>query len=411
MVTRSDSHPLTLSPSQSMWTPVAFAVLTSPMLLIAQTLTAPIIDAQAPRAVTLGKPVAELHDTFTSMSSVRELSDGRVIVSDRRDNLVQLADFKTQKLTKIGREGSGPAEYESAGSLYALLNDTTLLGDFANKRFMIINPDGKAGATRTDDEGSFVASSTLGLDERGATYLAVRFQTNKGEGGPQYLIRYEPRTKHADTITSIVRPSGLVSGASSTGNGMLKYFTNLPFAPEDVAAVARDGRVAVARFDNYHVEWFARDGKKTIGPTVQYSPIAIDAAEKRAFLEKQVRPGTILVQNKPGATSAPMSSGPRKAVYNAETYDDKGMTWPARKPPFVANALSIDPAGRAWVLRTTPHTAPGLTYDVFDSAAKLILSVTIPPKTKVVGFGAKSVYLAFTDDDDLQHLHRYAAPQ
>jgi len=124
-----------------------------------------------------------------------------------------------------------------------------------------------------------------------------------------------------------------------------------------------------------------------------------------------VRPGTILVQNKPGATSAPMSSGPRKAVYNAETYDDKGMTWPARKPPFVANALSIDPAGRAWVLRTTPHTAPGLTYDVFDSAAKLILSVTIPPKTKVVGFGAKSVYLAFTDDDDLQHLHRYAAPQ
>ena len=175
--------------------------------------------------------------------------------------------------------------------------------------------------------------------------------------------------------------------------------------------MARDGRVAVARFDNYHVEWFARDGKKIVGPIATYTPIEINAAEKRAFLERQVRPGSITVQNNPGGTAAPIASGPRKAIFTADTYDDKGMTWPARKPPFLANALSIDGAGRAWVLRTAPHNAPDLTYDVFDSAAKLILTVTIPPKTKVVGFGAKSVYLAFTDDDDLQHLYRYAAPQ
>ena len=389
----------------------AFVILTSPMLFVAQAVASPSLYAQTPRGVTLGTPAAEINDTFTSISGVRELTDGRVIVSDRRDNLVQLADFKTQKLTKIGRVGSGPAEYKSAGSLYALLNDTTLLGDLANSRFMIITLDGKAGATRADDQGSFVSSSSLGLDERGATYLAVRFRTNKGEGGPQHIIRYDPRTKHADTITSIIRPTGLFSGATNTGNGMLKLFTNLPFAPEDVAGVARDGRVAVARFENYHVEWFARDGKKTVGPSVQYSPITIDAAEKRAFLEKQVRPGSITVQNNPGATSAPIASEPRKAIFTAETYDDNGMTWPAKKPPFVANALSIDGAGRVWVLRTTSHNAPGLAYDVFDSAAKPVLTVTLPPKTRVVGFGVKSVYLAFTDNDDLQHLHRYSAPQ
>lgn len=389
----------------------AFVILTWPMSFVAQAFASPSLFAQTPRGVTLGKPAAEIHDTFTSISSVRELTDGRVIVSDRRDRLVQLADFKMQKLTKIGREGSGPGEYRSAGSLYALSNDTTLLGDFANGRLMIISPDGKAGATRIDDHGSLLASSSLGFDERGATYLAVRFKANNEEGGPQHIIRYDPRTKRADTITSITRPDGLISGASSAGNGMLKLFTNLPFAPEDVAAVARDGRVAVARFDHYHIEWFGRDGKKTVGAAVPYSPIAIDAAEKRAFLEKQVRPGSITVQNNPTGTAAPIVSGPRKAIFTAETYDDKGMMWPARKPPFVANALSIDGAGRAWVLRTASHNAPGLTYDLFDSAAKLIMTVTIPPKTRVVGFGAKSVYLAFTDEDDLQHLHRYAAPQ
>lgn len=385
---------------------LAFVICTSAMLFSTPTLV-----AQTPRAITLDKPVAELHDTFTSISSVRELSDGRVIVSDGRDNLVQLADFKTQKLTKIGRDGAGPGEFKSAGKLYPLPNDTTLLADFVNSRFLIIYPDGKAGATRNDDQGPFSSASSIGLDERGATYLTVRAVVSKEGGGPQLVLRFDPRTKHVDTVTTIVRPTGLFAGASSLGNGMLKMFTNLPFAPEDVAAVARDGRVAVARFDNYHLEWFARDGKKTVGPSVKFTPIEINAAERRAFLEKQVRPGTITVQNNPNGVVPVAPEGPRKALHTAETYDDKGMTWPARKPPFVANALSIDGAGRAWVLRTMPHDAPGLSYDVFDGAAKLAFTVTLPPKTKIIGFGPKSLYLAFTDEDDLQHLHRYVAPQ
>ncbi|MEP6835520.1 MAG: hypothetical protein ABJB74_19190 [Gemmatimonas sp.] len=384
------------------------------LLLSASLLFGTTVASQIPRALTLGKPAAELTGTFTVISALRELTDGRVIVTDSRDQLVQLADFKTQTLTKIGRDGSGPGEFKSAGRLRALINDTTLMEDFANARFLVINPDGKAGATRIQNQGPFPNGASIGLDEGGVNYLTARSSAAKDPDDPRRLIRFDPRTKHADTITIMLRPSGVVSGASSLGGGLLKYSTNLPYAPEDVAAVARDGRVAVARAENYHVEWFTRDGQKIVGPVVKYASIEITSAERRAFLENQVRPGSITVQSNSAAASArviPPTTAADRALFSAEMYDDRGMTWPARKPPFVANAVSIDGGGRAWVLRTTAFTVPTLTYDVFDAAAKVVLSVTLPPKTKVVGFGSKTLYLAFTDEDDLMHLHRYATPQ
>ena len=47
---------------------------------------------------------------FTQIRGVRELADGRVIVSDRLDKGVVVADFTRGTMVKIGRTGSGPAE-------------------------------------------------------------------------------------------------------------------------------------------------------------------------------------------------------------------------------------------------------------------------------------------------------------
>ena len=62
-----------------------------------------------------------------------------------------------------------------------------------------------------------------------------------------------------------------------------------------------------------------------------------------------------------------------------------------------------------WVKRNTKAGAAPL-YDVFDRAGKLAFQLELPPKTKVVGFGAGSVYLARVDDDDLHFLQRYKLP-
>ena len=45
--------------------------------------------------------------------------------------------------------------------------------------------------------------------------------------------------------------------------------------------------------------------------------------------------------------------------------------------------------------------------DVFDAQGKLIATVKMPPKTRVLALGAKGVYLARNDDDDLQYIQHH----
>ena len=52
---------------------------------------------------TMSKPEVEFRDPFTQLTAVRELRDGRVVVADFREKLIQLVDLKAQKATKIGR--------------------------------------------------------------------------------------------------------------------------------------------------------------------------------------------------------------------------------------------------------------------------------------------------------------------
>jgi hypothetical protein len=44
---------------------------------------------------------------------------------------------------------------------------------------------------------------------------------------------------------------------------------------------------------------------------------------------------------------------------------------------------------------------------VFDQQGRKIAEVTLRPRSRVVGFGQGTVYVARSDEDDLQYLERY----
>lgn len=76
---------------------------------------------QAPRAIGLRPPDATLGEPFTSIYSVRELADGRVLISDySQDNPVDVADMASGRVRRVGNVGAGPREYRQAGRLFAL---------------------------------------------------------------------------------------------------------------------------------------------------------------------------------------------------------------------------------------------------------------------------------------------------
>ena len=59
----------------------------------------------------LTTPEAEFATPFTKIGSLRELSDGRVIIIDAQERLIQLVDFKARTIERVGRHRRGPGEY------------------------------------------------------------------------------------------------------------------------------------------------------------------------------------------------------------------------------------------------------------------------------------------------------------
>ena len=76
--------------------------------------------AVAQQKLALTKPDAAYAEPFTSIRGVRELANGKVLVSDVQDKVVQLVDLAAGTAIKIGREGQGPEEYMLPMGLFAM---------------------------------------------------------------------------------------------------------------------------------------------------------------------------------------------------------------------------------------------------------------------------------------------------
>ncbi|HEX9630918.1 MAG TPA: hypothetical protein VGA02_00535 [Gemmatimonadales bacterium] len=72
------------------------------------------------------------------MAGLRELRNGRVVVSDRLERTVTLVDFATGDMTAIGREGQGPGECGMPGVRFPLGGDSTLMLDIAAMRGLVL---------------------------------------------------------------------------------------------------------------------------------------------------------------------------------------------------------------------------------------------------------------------------------
>jgi hypothetical protein len=374
-----------------------------------------------PAARTFSRPDATFPEPFTAVSGVRELADGRVLVSDARDRALQLLDFRTGSAASVGRAGGGPGEWGVPGRLHAMPGDSTLMSDFQNGRYLIILPDGTPGPTFRIAQSSPASFSTLlGVDAAGRMIVErVRVDRDRpmaGSLGAVDILRFDRATERTDTLGQRADPEGEHAGAMALPGGLLQTFTNLPLAARDIALVA-DGRVVIVRADPYRIEWIGANDRRFVGPIASASAIRVNDAEKAAFVRGQIRPGSIVVSGGPGAAAAPRggagAAGARAVTIDAaarRALTDPEMVWPDRKPPFLAGATVAAPGGRVWVLRTRAHDDPIPTYDVFEPDGRVAMRVALPARTRLAGFGRGVAYLVRTDDDDLQHLERHRLP-
>jgi hypothetical protein len=350
--------------------------------------------AQALRVERLDRAAAVLTEPFTTVAGLRELSDGRVLVSDMTEVRVRLADFATGRSADVGRVGPGPGEFERPNALYPGRADTTYQLDLRGRRLLTISPDGRP--TERETRLAMVSGGfrpPRGMDDRGRLYLDLAGILAPGlERGATLgrvgVLRLDPRTGGIDSVAEIRVPPMAPPG----GTGVRP---NPPYRSEDAWALGGAGRVAVVRHDPYRVEWFEDNRPIATGPVVEWTPVRVGRAEREAWLDRLA-----------ASAGAVVTQGNSRSVVRPQRPDADLLDWPDALPPFEGPAW-ITGTGELWIRRYRPASQPRPLYDVFDSRGRPVRQVELPAGRRIVGTGQRSIYAVRTDDDGLLWLERY----
>lgn len=357
--------------------------------LLCLALVAPARTMAQPKPVELNRPERALDETFSQIVSVRELKDGRVVVVDLKEKLVQIADFAKQTVQTISRNGSGPGEYNMPAGLVALPGDQLWVYDPMNQRFLALGADGKPGETITFASlGGLKGASMMylpGADNRGRLYFESITAASLAGKDSTPILRWT-RGQPLDTA-GFTAPIDL--GVESKG-GKVRLRALRMFSPQETWVVDPAGRLGRITPAPYRVIWYEGQGKTTLGPVVPYQPVPVTEEEKEE-VRKQIRKAIA------GAAAGRKIDIPEPEF--AET-----------KPPFPAKgAALIGPGGEIWVARSVgPHDRT--LYDRFDAKGRLAGQVTLVPRAAIAGFGRGTIYVARRDEDDVVHLERYRWP-
>lgn len=355
--------------------------------------------------VTQLAPDGAFPESFSYLGIVREMPDGRVMVADPLGQVLVIADLASGAADTLGGVGAGPREYKQPDRVFPLPGDSTLLLDLGNTRMTVIAPDGTFGETysvsQSEGAGMLLVLPRAVDADGNPYYLHQAF----GPGGPPdsaTIRRFDRRTGESDVIGSVKLPA--VEETGSQGRRMLRM---VPLSPRDDWAVAQDGRVAIVRARDYSVEWVHTDGRVVAGPPQEYRPVRVRDAEKQEWLDESGREGVSIGLRM--GTGGERSVSLRRGGGGPPTADLDSYEWPDVAPPFRYGRAIVSPDGALWVERYVPAGADPV-IDVFDGEGQKVGAITLPAARRVVGFGDGTVYLARTDEFDLQWLERYRLP-
>ena len=352
----------------------------------------------------LAAPLATLPHDFSMIRGLRELADGRVLVTDRLEEQVYVADLGRGTVRPVGRKGGGPQEYRLPAALIALAGDSTLLIDEGNGRLAVIGPDLRiARSIASQREGLDVGLYPRAADARGRLYVEVPAWAQRGGPTDSALVgRYDLATGRFDTLGRVRGPTWL------TGPAMKPRIPYLIYAPQDVWTADAGGRVAFVRSAGYVVEWMGGDGRVVRGPRTATRPMPVTERDRRAYVRNFLVGSSVGGRGTDGSVASPI---PASMTTDAEVNEMAGrQPFAEVRPPFTDAAPRIGPDGVLWVERSVAIGAPRI-YDRFDARGIRRGAVVFPAGRRLAGFGRTALYAVATDEDGIDTLERYAVPR
>ena len=358
------------------------------------TLLPAFVQAQKLPVVALGKPDASLDEEFTFISSVRELGDGRVIITDPRDRGIVVADLRTGRTESLSRKGQGPGEYTMAAPVLPLAGDSSIMPDMLSRRWLLF--DGTRSVASMPPDAAVILATrglAIGADSLGhvisyADEPVVAGARDLGKGDSSTVIRVARATGKVDTVARLRQaPAHTEIQTDTAGRVVRSSIRRQRLAVGEAALLFRDGWLAVTRIEPYRVDWRTADGHWVLGKPLPLPVIPMSAREKRASMER----------------TAKSSGQPAKSP---DTISD----WPDVMPPYLSNGLVAGPYGLLLVQKQPSADYPDPRYDVVDRRGNLLGQLTLPANQRIVASGANALYVVAKDEDDIERLRRFAWP-
>ena len=296
---------------------------------------------------------------LTDISGIAADAAGNVYVMQRKPAVIKAYGPDGAWLRDIGREGSGPGEFESG--MFGIIGDTLFVQDSNNSRL-----------TTFLTSGQFLSSyrsqccwwaSRFPIFDDGTVGILGPPPDSTARGGV-YLTRM-----NGTVVDTILMPkqdddlAGLWTVTRKFGNNTSMMARNVPLRPSDESA-------------------YLRIGGRVTGNTATYQLAITDLDSDTLRLFSASAP------------SVTIDDAQRDSIYEAEI-DDAGEQWRdafrevAKKADIpgswpVWSEVNVDGRGRIWVAR--PGARGKFSYlDVFSSEGVLLGSLVAPPKFEFGG--------------------------
>jgi hypothetical protein len=380
---------------------VAFLTLSLPIVVVGQEV----------KRLRLPKAESRWDVQLQWLAAIRELRDGRVLISDPRGEGIVVFDFKTGKHSPVGRKGRGPGEYTySPLSFPALGGDSTIVQDvFGTNNWLIL--DGARVAGTLTPETPIVAISMgnfvlrWGMPGRALAVADVPYKNGTYELGrkdsPDSLtvISMSITTSRVDTLAKLRHiPCRYSVTLNEKGEATSTNYAPARFGTPELAQPYSDGWLAVARLDPYRVDWRSPDGRWTLGKPLPFEEIVIDEREEEAYAERRERESGTPRKGAKAQVPARPSRGPRLERATAKVF-----------PPFLEQeSLFAAPDGRLLVRRVQTADHPENRYDVINRKGELEGQIILEDGETILGMGRKWLYVVEVDEDGIQWLRRHA---
>lgn len=272
--------------------------------------------------------------SFVSISGLAFAPDGRIIVTDFRDDAVKVFDASGQFAYSIGRRGSGPGEYRSPMGAAFDRDSLLWIRDENNHRYNAYQLGPTGASYRTQVRFSHgpgvdrIAPVVLDDSGRLVSISAMHEVVGRPASHARFVLARDGSIARADTIRppasdsmgerSVTRPT--------PGGGYSTQYYFQPFGPGFRVAHSPTGEFARVITSRYDIEWFGPDGRtlRTLRRAVEGPPVSnAERQRAQAYVDDYVK--------RAGAGAPSVPGVPRlKAPVSRIAFDADGNLWVER---------------------------------------------------------------------------------